>query len=167
MSHGRILGLQTLPLGHSKQWCEPAKFPQRTVQSFSDQYRAPCGRQESAALQRSAVRRRLVLALWPPRDQSAEGSLRFVASPLAAVVVLDQPCQLRAEIYQFPALWPSKTYRPCPADNQRIYLAHQISDHANFVANFCTSQNCDKGRLGIFQSLAQILQLLFHEQSSG
>jgi hypothetical protein len=55
--------------------------------------------------------------------------------------------------------------RHAAADDERVHLAHQIPNHANLVADFRPAQDRHKRRLRMLQRLAQILQLLFHEQA--
>src|SRR5208282_4974903 len=53
------------------------------------------------------------------------------------------------------------------ADNENVNFAEQVLDDSDFVADFGAAQNGDERALGVLQDAAQILQLLFHEQSGG
>ena len=53
------------------------------------------------------------------------------------------------------------------ADDEGVDFAQQILDDADFVAHFCAAENGYEGTLRIFESTAQILEFLFHEQAGG
>ena len=51
------------------------------------------------------------------------------------------------------------------ANDQRVQLVHQVPNHANLVADFGAAEDSHKRLLRMLQCLAQILQLLFQQES--